>query len=82
MYITVQFLVILSFILLVKYGMGRKVVLIVSEKKEVLAQREQFPASSQQNIANYFSVLWDKSLSHLSIGNILSEKKMVKSSKW
>lgn len=54
--------------------MGRKAVLIVSEKKEVLAQREQFPASSQQNIANYSSVLWEKSVSHLSIGDVLSEK--------
>jgi hypothetical protein len=52
MYITVQFLVILPFILLVKYGMGRKAVLSVSEKKEVLAHRDQFPATSQQNIAN------------------------------
>jgi hypothetical protein len=74
MYITVQFLVILSFILLVKYGVVRKAVLSVSEKKEVLAYRDQFPATSQQNIANHFCVLWGKPFSHRSIGDVHREK--------
>jgi hypothetical protein len=74
MYITVQFLVILSCILLVKCGMGRKAMLSVIEKKEVLAHKDNFPGTSQRNLANPFSVLWDKPFSHCSIGDILSEK--------
>jgi hypothetical protein len=54
--------------------MGRKAVLGVREKKDVFAHRNQFLAASQQNIANHFSVLWDKHFSHHCIGDMLSEK--------
>jgi hypothetical protein len=49
-------------------------ILSVSEKKEGSAYRDQFPAASQQNIANRFSVLWDKPISQHCVGDILSEK--------
>lgn len=43
-------------------------------KREVCACRDQFPVVSQQNIANHFSLLWDKPISQQRIGDILSEK--------
>lgn len=48
--------------------------LSVSEKRDVCAYKEQYPGASQQNIANYFSVLWDKPISRRCVGDILSEK--------
>jgi len=51
------------------------VVLSVSEE-EVCAYRNQYPVPSQQNTANYFSLLWDNPISRRSI-NILREN-----SKW
>jgi hypothetical protein len=37
------------------------------------ACREQYPGANQQNIANYFSLLWGKPISRCCIGDILSE---------
>jgi hypothetical protein len=48
-------------------------ILSVSEKKEDSAYTDLFPPASQQNTANHFFVLWDKSVSHF-VGNMHSEK--------
>lgn len=47
--ITIPVLIILPFILLLKYSMGKRAVLSVNEIKEVCAYRDHFPAISQQN---------------------------------
>jgi hypothetical protein len=41
-------------------------------KKEACAYRDQFPAACLQNIANQFSLLWDKHISRRCIGNTFS----------
>jgi hypothetical protein len=60
--ITVPVLIILPFILLLKYSMGKRAVLSVSERKEVCASRDQFPAASQQNSSSHFSIIYGKSI--------------------
>jgi hypothetical protein len=38
------------------------------------ACKEEYPGASQQNISNYFSLLWGKPISWRCVGDILSEK--------
>jgi hypothetical protein len=49
--------------------------LSVGEEKDGCAYKEQHPGASQQNTANYFSLLWGKPTSQRCVGDILSSKK-------
>jgi hypothetical protein len=45
-------------------------VLSVGEKKKTCANKEQYPGASQQNIANYFSILWSSPIRQFCVPDI------------
>jgi hypothetical protein len=47
------------------------------KKRGVWAYKEQYFCTIQQNITNYFSLLWDKNIIRRCIGDILSKKETV-----
>jgi hypothetical protein len=69
--ITVPVLIILPFILLLKYSTRKRAVLSVSERKEVCSYGDQFPAASQQNSSSHFSIIHGKSINRHCTGDVL-----------
>jgi hypothetical protein len=47
----------------------------VVRKKDVCAYKEQYLGANQQNIANYFSLSWGKTISRRCDADIVSKKK-------